>query len=220
MIIIITIFIYSELITSTNGSSIVTRNAKDSLCVSYKRNENGESNNKPLFAVVVADQYFPCLPRVSNGSAIKTAFKSLPSSNSSHNSVSSYNSNSINQFSSYRDYIKEGAIHRSIAPFTKVCKTEDEKEISILSCIAYFEVKIHEDDTRHRDSDTTNGTHNPTSKNSFSIGLACPLFPLRRKHPGFDNYSFGYHCDGKFRHRYHHFSSLSSLSSLYYNYDR
>ena len=168
---------------------------------------------------MAADQYFPCLPRVSTGSAIKTAFKSfIPSSNSSHNSISSHNSNSINEFSPYRprssitsthahstDMTKEDAIHRSIAPFTKVCKTDDDKEISILSCIAYFEVKIHEDNTSNSNNDTHSGTHNASSKNNFSIGLACPLFPLRRKHPGFDNYSFGYHCDGKYYYYYYYY---------------
>ena len=85
MLLLLNIYIYSEVITNTNDAS---EHTKDNLCVLYKRNENGESHSKPLFAVVAADQYFPCLPRVSTGSAIKTAFKSfIPSSNSSHNSI-------------------------------------------------------------------------------------------------------------------------------------
>ena len=34
----------------------------------------------------------------------------------------------------------------------------------------------------------------------LSIGLACALFPLRKRRPGFDKNSFGYHGDGRIYH--------------------
>jgi hypothetical protein len=153
----------------------------DNLCVLYKRNESGDSH-KPSFAGVVADQYFPCLPKAHSIAIIKPVLKVIdnviPSSNSSHNSISSHNSNSnsFNEFSHVYpnnssinsvNTMKGDSIYRSSAPFTKIFRTSDDNEVAILSCIAYFEVKIHEDNTISNISN--NGNNIETEAQTFLI---------------------------------------------------
>ena len=84
------------------------------------------------------------------------------------------------------------SIAYSNAPFTKVVHQKSSPTPLItFSCVAYFECTILSHTSRHPHSWTP----------CVSIGLSCPSFPLRRKQPGWDRCSFGYHGDdGNFFH--------------------
>ena len=110
-------------------------------------------------------------------------------------------------------------IIRSMAPFSKVVRSKELDHVLTLSCVAYFEAQIHQGS-----SDSTGLSNSPSKPMSsaslgmsdaplmgennnvqpyqlqLSIGLACALFPLRKRRPGFDKNSFGYHGDGRIYH--------------------
>eukprot|EP01041_Mallomonas_annulata_P002404 gene2404-4665_t len=91
---------------------------------------------------------------------------------------------------------------RLIAPFTKTILKEGLHRIT-LSCIAYFEVTIHTAILpvgRRIDPVSLSGPL-PQQQACVAIGVACALFPLRNRMPGWDVNSFGYHGDdGNFFH--------------------
>ena len=86
---------------------------------------------------------------------------------------------------------KEGVIARTMAPFTRCLRDPSTRQLlSYLSCISYFEVEIQQN----------LGYSAMDDFKRFSIGIACSLFPLRKKQLGFDPHSFGYHRDGSLVH--------------------
>jgi len=132
---------------------------------------------------ICANNYFPCLPP---GSQIPSAFTS----------ESRFDSSNRREFK------------RFIAPFTKVL-TKGLQPRVLLSCIAYFEVSIHEENVlysygpgssyNHRQASTQRQPGGPIP--CVAIGIACNLFPLKERMPGWDAHSFAYHGDdGKFYH--------------------
>jgi hypothetical protein len=92
-------------------------------------------------------------------------------------------------------------------PFTKIVCTETTQQLSprsrhvsmkvgeaVRSEIGYFECTIH----RTFCPPTTSSLysdHTLSSRQSFSIGLACPPFSLKGQFPGYDNFSLGYRSD-------------------------
>ena len=88
------------------------------------------------------------------------------------------------------------SIARTMAPFTRLIQADEYRQIATLSCIAYYECVFHFSGAMT----PTNTKEDPTGGQQLSIGLACALFPLRKRRPGFDNNSFGYHSDGRFYH--------------------
>jgi hypothetical protein len=85
----------------------------------------------------------------------------------------------------------------SSAPFTKAVKPSDNASLEIvLSCICYFECSIFPPEIPPSNYEMEMG-----NVPCISVGIACPSFPLRRKQPGWDRFSFGYHGDdGNFFH--------------------
>jgi hypothetical protein len=86
-------------------------------------------------------------------------------------------------------------------PFTKVVATDTSPQSMIgartigevvLSQIGYFECAIQTD---FCPPETSPASLSLTSRQSFSIGLACPPFTLKGQLPGSDNFSLGYRSD-------------------------
>lgn len=84
-------------------------------------------------------------------------------------------------------------ICKSLAPFTNVTKVKEHNHAVSMTCIAYFEVDFKPLRGQGTDADDDSAGH-------ISLGLASPLFPLKKRRLGLDPSSFGYHCDGRFYH--------------------
>lgn len=204
--------------TKIDASSLiqVPRNVKilcsddypDSLCAVYggRRKESHKG-----YAVVTTDDHFPCLPgtftqpRHRNEGEMQ-AWERMPRVE-------------------LQKTKKESVVCRTMAPFTRLVlvpvwnggagrvpasdfpspttptsttllppdqppEPPTYQKLASLSCIAYFEVCVH----------PNQGYSAMDDIRRFSVGLACSLFPLRKKQLGFDNYSFGYHRAGHFVH--------------------
>ena len=99
---------------------------------------------------------------------------------------------------------KEGVVSRTMAPFTRICRVNapTSKLHAYLSCIAYFEVDVLQN----------LGYSAMDEFRRFSIGLACSLFPLRKKQLGSDQHSFGYHREGSLMHGCRKFAQMPPYS--------
>lgn len=88
----------------------------------------------------------------------------------------------------------------SIAPFTSILNTGSNILIK-LSCVAYFEVEFRNLRSNGNDQEPHSAVDIGVEREEhISLGLACPLFPLKRRRLGDDSNSFGYHHDGKLCH--------------------
>ena len=128
------------------------------------------------YTVVATDDHFPCLPgtftqpRHKNEGEMQ-AWERLPRVE-------------------LQKTKKQSVVCRCLAPFARLLHLPRNRKVATLSCVAYFEATVH----------LNQGYSAIDDIRRFSVGLACALFPLRKKHLGFDNYSFAYHRDGNFVH--------------------
>ena len=160
---------------------------KGNLCALYggRRKESHKG-----YTVVATDDHFPCLPgaftqpRHKNEGEMQ-AWERLPRVE-------------------LQKARKESVVCRSVAPFTRMLVQHQQPgyKVASLSCIAYYEANVH----------LNQGYSAMDGFRRFSIGLACALFPLRKKQLGFDNYSFGYHRDGHFVHGNRRCAHLAAYS--------
>lgn len=140
-------------------------------------------------AVIATDDHFPCIPGTYTHPRHKSegqlqAWERLP-------------------LVELQKTKKEGVVTRQLAPFTRVLCTGNGKTIAYLSCIAYFEVNIL----------VNQGYRAMDDIRRFSIGIACSLFPLRKKQLGCDQYSFGYHREGSLVHANRKFAQMPPYGS-------
>lgn len=79
------------------------------------------------------------------------------------------------------------------APFTKGYREASNPSLLRIgfSCIAYFECSIYPPTPPAAVPMEDTTIWSPC----ISVGLSCPTFPLKKKQPGWDRYSFGYHSD-------------------------
>ncbi len=141
-------------------------------------------------AVVMSDDHLPCLPGMFT----------LPR-HESEGTLKPWERPPLVEMQKTK---KEGVVTRIMAPFTRcLCDPSTRQMLSYLSCISYFEVEIlHNlgysamDDFRR-----------------FSMGIACSLFPLRKKQLGFDQHSFGYHRDGSLVHGCRKLAQMAAYST-------
>lgn len=130
------------------------------------------------YTVVASDDHFPCLPgaftqpRHKNEGEMQ-AWERLPRVE-------------------LQKTKKQSVVCRCLTPFARVLRLPRDplRRVATLTCIAYFEVIVH----------LNQGYSAMDDIRRFSVGLACSLFPLRKKQLGYDNYSFAYHRDGSFFH--------------------
>ena len=128
------------------------------------------------YTVVSTDDHFPCLPgaftqpRQKNEGEMQ-AWERLPRVE-------------------LQKTKKQSVVCRCLAPFARLVHLPRDRKVATLSCIAYFEATVHHNQGYSAMDDIRR----------FSVGLACALFPLRKKQLGFDNYSFAYLRDGHFVH--------------------
>jgi len=163
----------TSLVQEPRNVKILSDGAPGNLCAVYggRRKESHKG-----YAVVATDDHFPCLPgaftqpRHKNEGEMQ-AWERLPRVE-------------------LQKAKKESVVSRSMAPFTRLLQLHGEQKIATLSCVAYFEATVHQN----------TGYSAMDDIRRFSVGLACALFPLRKKQLGFDNYSFAYHRDGHFVH--------------------
>jgi hypothetical protein len=163
----------TSLVQVPRNVKILSEGAPGNLCAVYggRRKESHKG-----YAVVATDDHFPCLPgaftqpRHKNEGEMQ-AWERLPRVE-------------------LQKAKKESVVSRSMAPFTRLLQLHGEQKIATLSCVAYFEATVHQN----------TGYSAMDDIRRFSVGLACALFPLRKKQLGFDNYSFAYHRDGHFVH--------------------
>jgi len=140
---------------------------------------------------VIANRFFPCHPPKSS---LPTGF---PDSQYIRNPSSSNGGTHLTHI----EHRLQLPHHRLIAPFTKVTVLGGVHRVT-LSCIAYFEATIHEQrpGSVQESIQATQPQYTP-SPPCVAIGVACALFPLRMRMPGWDVNSFGYHGDdGNFFH--------------------
>jgi hypothetical protein len=97
----------------------------------------------------------------------------------------------------------------SAVPFVKVITNAEREKVPVLSCIAYYEIKIHacSESLRMSSSQHIVGNNDGVSQvPCIVVGIARPGFPLVGKMPGWDRNSHGYHGDDGL---YYHGNSIN-----------
>ena len=175
---------------SNNGHNSINRGGgplKADCCVVY---EGRKKESHKGSAVVTSDDHFPCLPGVFTQPQPTTEGK-----------LEKWERLPLVEMQKKK---KEGVVNRTMAPFTRICRVNAPapKLYAYLSCVAYFEVDVLQ----------SLGYSAMDEFRRFSLGLACSLFPLRKKQLGSDQHSFGYHREGSLMHGCRKFAQMPPYS--------